>query len=1026
MENLNNIFRTLGFNKQNGLYITSDNIWEKECRFSKRIQKLIVNKIKPDAFFSFDNKPLILFYDSPSNVPAIHKSVWNFNESPVIIIAYKDRVDIFNGFKYEHDLEKLELFGNEDKLDLFAYFQLVTGKTWELYQSELKHENRVDFYLLKNIRAAREIMLQVLITSYDGLVPSLDVKKKCMELSNALIGKIIFIRYLIDRKVNIGFEGDARYWTNDDLIELLQDRVKTIRFFQYLEEKFNGDMFFISDDEYKLINTDCLNILIKLLNEEELETGQMSLFRLYDFSIIPIEFVSNVYESFIGVDNQANEGAYYTPLFLVDYILKETVERTFEKDAKQYRCRVLDPACGSGVFLVETLRKIIEQYIEIHPDIDNDIEKFKVVLHDLAKDNIFGIDKNLSAIQVAIFSIHLILLDYQSPSSIENFKFPKLLNRNFFEADFFDTGHEYNDRFKEISFDYIIGNPPWRRGSKAEKPLYVQYVADRKRKEKKKGALQKEITISNKEVAQAFLLRVSDFSVKNNCAFIVTSKILYNLNGKEFRGYFLENYNINRIFELSAVRHEVFDKSTDKAIAPASIIFYKYRENEKQSTDANIIEHISLKPSRFFSLFKIFSINRNDYKQINQKKLKEFDWLWKTLVYGSYLDFNLIQRLMSMYPKIQDQVLGNNDYFVKQGLKIKDGAKKNNVESLKGLPYINTTKIITPFFIKPIYETFSEDYVGYIYKKDNVPFTELFNPPILLMTGGITNEFKIKTAISYDKVVFKSSLTGIKTCSKNINTLKAINAILYSSFISYYILQTASSAGIEREELHDKEKWAIPFSTKDSVIKIVNKIEKKQKERYEKKINVSSNEYDSKLLNDLNDQILDSFDFSDQEKSLLDYGNSVMIPMIMKNDYSQRLYQTFEYLDAELEEYAQLYLNRFKLSLDNESQTFQVEIWYTEYYLGMFFKVVAKDKAGVSDIIWLDKSDENILSLLIRLSSDKITDQLFVQKDIRGFEKDSFYIFKPNEKRLWHKAIGYLDVNEFADAILKTGRGDDE
>ena len=52
----------------------------------------------------------------------------------------------------------------------------------------------------------------------------------------------------------------------------------------------------------------------------------------------------------------------------------------------------------------------------------------------------------------------------------------------------------------------------------------------------------------------------------------------------------------------------------------------------------------------------------------------------------------------------------------------------------------------------------------------------------------------------------------------------------------------------------------------------------------------------------------------------------------------------------------------------------------------------------------------------------KITKQLFVQKDVRGFEKDYFYIFKPNEKRLWHKAIGYLDVNEFADVILKAGR----
>ena len=66
--------------------------------------------------------------------------------------------------------------------------------------------------------------------------------------------------------------------------------------------------------------------------------------------------------------------------------------------------------------------------------------------------------------------------------------------------------------------------------------------------------------------------------------------------------------------------------------------------------------------------------------------------------------------------------------------------------------------------------------------------------------------------------------------------------------------------------------------------------------------------------------------------------------------------------------------------------------------------------------------NSEILSFLAKIGSERVTDKLFVQKDIRGFEKEYFYIVKPNEKRLWHKALGYLDVNEFADAILKAGR----
>jgi hypothetical protein len=72
----------------------------------------------------------------------------------------------------------------------------------------------------------------------------------------------------------------------------------------------------------------------------------------------------------------------------------------------------------------------------------------------------------------------------------------------------------------------------------------------------------------------------------------------------------------------------------------------------------------------------------------------------------------------------------------------------------------------------------------------------------------------------------------------------------------------------------------------------------------------------------------------------------------------------------------------------------------------------------------MKNDNQKILSSITKISSEKVTDELFVQKDVRGFEKEYFYIFKPNEKRLWHKAIGYLDINEFADAILKAERGE--
>jgi hypothetical protein len=70
-------------------------------------------------------------------------------------------------------------------------------------------------------------------------------------------------------------------------------------------------------------------------------------------------------------------------------------------------------------------------------------------------------------------------------------------------------------------------------------------------------------------------------------------------------------------------------------------------------------------------------------------------------------------------------------------------------------------------------------------------------------------------------------------------------------------------------------------------------------------------------------------------------------------------------------------------------------------------------------IIW--EKEENIENFLT-LMQGKTLENLFIQKDIKGFESDGFYVVKPNEIKNWHKAIGYLDFYEFQDAILRAGK----
>lgn len=996
---LDQIYDKLSISSDNGLFITEEKEWE--GMFSNRIERLIKNVIKPDAFFCISHKPFILFYENPADKKGKLKEIWNFNESPLVIIAEHNSVEIYNGFNYLSENESLQLFGTTECLDDFSYFKLVTGKAWEQYQSDFSYDKRIDYHLLSNIKSAREILVAKFISQ--GIAE---------DLANSLLGKVIFVRYLIDRNVRLDFEqnGNSRNWTNNEFCEVLKDKDKTKKFFSYLKDKFNGDLFPIMPEELEAIPKECFSVITNLLSGDEIATGQVSLFNLYDFSIIPVEFISNVYELFIGQDNQRQQGAYYTPLFLVDYILSETVEKRFQEQRDSYNCKIFDPSCGSGIFLVETLRKIIERYQKSNPGYENQPDTYKENLKSLVLENIFGVDKDKSAIDVAIFSIYLTLLDYQNPSDIESFRFPPLLNKNFFSSDFFDLKAEFNGTFRKLDFDFILGNPPWKRGKGEDKqPLFVKYIAYRRKAEK--GLDKPLIGISNSEIAQAFVLRVSDFSSsRTKIGLIATSKILYNLNGKAFRQYLLNRFLINKVFELAPVRREVFDKSNGKAIGPAVILFYQFAD--QKNTDENVVEHIALKPSRFFSLFKVFTIQRGDYKKVAQSQLKKYDYLWKVLVYGSYLDFNLIIRLKDNYQSIKKLISDEDEFLTGQGAMI-GGGDDNDSSHLIGKPLINTRKDIESFWINP-----KPAYL-WDYKTVHRPRNQaLYNPPMALITEGVNKFFRSVSAVCERDAVFRSSLTAIKSINGNKDVLRSIVGVLNSGFFSYFSLQTFSSLGIEREQSHDDEKFSVPFINSSLISSNVVEISNLKQEQYSSFFN--DHKISSKIkekLDELDNSIISSFSFSEQEKDILSYAIGVTIPMLMKHKGYERLYKPLPLESEILTEYINLFFARFNSVYKRLDQKLVVQVRHTNQIVGLFFKLVSL-YSNDDSIAWTKASDQGILQLLLSLGVEKVTNQLFIQKDVRGFEEDGFYVIKPNEQKLWHKAVAHLDVNEFADAML--------
>lgn len=996
---LENVYQKLGL-ADDCLIRLSDPNWKDRVSFPSRVFRLLeTNDLlkQMDAFFCFDNKPLILFFKEPANKQALHKAIWNFNESPIAVIMENESVEVFNGFSMDEDDKLLERIGGEGILGDFSYFELVTGKTWLKYREELSHKNRVDYKLLENIDATQKKLIDLGLTQ---------------KVANALIGKIIFIRYLIDRKVQLHFQDIPKFWSNEDLCDLLSNKERYIQFVKYLEDSekgFNGDLFRITPAEYVAIPQQALDVIIKLLKGIEIRTGQLSLFKLYDFSILPVEFISCVYEKFIGKENQNNEGAYYTPTFLVDYIIQHSIGKHFES-THNYDCKVLDPACGSGIFLVESLRRIIDKFIieNAISEEQRNTDTFRNQLRQLVRDNIYGIDKDESAVQVAIFSIYLTLLDYQNPADIGNFKFPNLLGTNLICSDAFDTSNEHLRRLseREIQFDYIIGNPPWMRGriardaeGKVITPTYVRYLHET-------GQLS---IVGNKELAQAFVLRSMDFATANTqMALVLTSKVLYNLQSGSFRRHILETTYIDQVFELAPVRKEIFISSNDSAIAPACVLFFRKANGE--DTNAHLIEHISLKPSRFFSQFKVLTLTRNDIQYVKQGLLKTDDWLWKTLVYGSYLDYLLIKRLKKR--QSLSDFLTTNEMLYGQGITI-GGGDKNNTDCLTGKPLLEAKNIKQYQIIDP-----TQSWEGELVHRTRD--FNLYKAPLLLTTKGTQTDLRAEAAICLSDVVYKDAVTGIR--SQNVGVLRNIEGLLNSSLFAYLNINTFSSSGIEREQALIQEKLSMPYQRITCIRKIMQLEALLQEAQQSTMVKDELTKEIAKLKREIDAVILKNYNCSSVELDLIDYALTVSIPMAVKPVGYENLFNPLKNRDAMLKQYARVFVDRFTKAFKRVGKQFYVEIIHTPEVIGMLFKVRNEEVAANKQISFVEKGISSAaLSALIGLSSTKTTEQLFVQKDIRGFEPDYFYIIKPNEKRLWHRAIAHLDVNEFAEAMLKAG-----
>ena len=100
------------------------------------------------------------------------------------------------------------------------------------------------------------------------------------------------------------------------------------------------------------------------------------------------------------------------------------------------------------------------------------------------------------------------------------------------------------------------------------------------------------------------------------------------------------------------------------------------------------------------------------------------------------------------------------------------------------------------------------------------------------------------------------------------------------------------------------------------------------------------------------------------------------------------------------------------------------EIYNTDDFILIRFKLNENDKINNIQYIY-DKDINDVIQFVGSLSINNITSELYTQKDIKGFEENSFYIIKTKEHSNWHPAIARIDLNEFASEIIKLDIGEE-
>lgn len=612
---------------------------------------LLADRVGADRLFFVNNDPVLVFSSLPEGASSadifeLYRRTWSLSRPRCLFLAVGDELRVYalnepptpnrHGTPVIEPLEVLERTADVgERLARFHRERIESGSAF--YEIDQESRGRADQRLLHDVAAATAALVDTGLTH---------------RTAHHLLERAILVRYLEDRGVLAPSYFDetasaksswssllsdqsvvTAFGPRSSFLRCLEDRELTRALFAQLARDFNGDLF-VADEGDDDVTSEHLALLRSLLQGTYSAPQEPLFLWAYDFSVVPTSLVSTMYELFYHQELEDQESStYYTPPQLVEFVLGDVLS----DEVLSRQPRVCDPACGSGVFLVEAYRRIVRyEMARSGGRLSSDR------LRELLLDRVVGTDIDEAAVRLAAFSLYVAFLNYQSPTDIRQAgPLPRLIWRPEHSADrsplavadaftaVDDSESSVMHPLKLRPIDVVVGNPPWTEPAQGTSSLGETWA-------KAHG-----LAVGDRNPSQLFLwLAVEMLAEGGVAALLVGAKAFLNERGtaKQFRRDWLARVQLQHVLNFIEVRGEYFES----ARAPFALV--RFRRSRQASPDHVVIYETARKTR---APRGTLAYARFDRRLVPQASLQEHDFLWKTYMLGGRRDEALIRRLMA-------------------------------------------------------------------------------------------------------------------------------------------------------------------------------------------------------------------------------------------------------------------------------------------------------------------------------------------------------------------------------------------